>query len=102
MSRPANSRADHGITMATEFSAAFLDCGLFLRSTSQTPIYQGDCTLWDDYRDWGLGIKASLMQFVGAQMDALRDWFYFNWKVRVPVIMGSHIYPHSRTTNLLS
>ncbi|RXW17230.1 hypothetical protein EST38_g8624 [Candolleomyces aberdarensis] len=76
------SRADHGITLATEFSAAFLDCGLFLRSVGQVPKYKGDCTLWGDYADWGLGIKSSLMQFVGAQMDALRDWFYFNWKVR--------------------
>jgi hypothetical protein len=73
--------------MATEFSAAFLDCGLFLRSTRQTPKYQGDCTLWDEYDDWGLGIKSSLMQFVGAQMDALRDWFYFNWKVNASVIL---------------
>ncbi|KAJ2931107.1 hypothetical protein H1R20_g5984, partial [Candolleomyces eurysporus] len=75
------SRADHGITLATEFSAAFLDCGLFLRSVGQVPKYKGDCTLWDDYANWGLGIKSSLMQFVGAQMDALRDWFYFNWKI---------------------
>ena len=76
------SRLNFGITVAGEFSPAFLDCGLFVNGVNSTSrFYQGDCSFWDNYKQWGIILKSSLSQLVLAQMDALGDYFFFTWKV---------------------
>lgn len=88
-----NSRSNFGITMAGEFSPAFLDCGLFVNGVNSTrKSYQGDCSFWDNYKRWSLILKSSLSELVLAQMDALGDYFFFTWKVGDPPTLLAEVF----------
>jgi glucan 1,3-beta-glucosidase len=74
------SRTAFGITIAGEWSVAINDCGLFVRGTTSTSPFAGCATL-DDHSTWSEGTKAGFMRMAMASMDALRDWFFWTWKV---------------------
>ncbi|KAJ7487024.1 glycoside hydrolase family 5 protein [Mycena latifolia] len=75
------SRSTFGVTVAGEFSNGYNDCGLYLHGVGGTAQYGGDCTLWEDASTWNASIKAGVMQFALASMDALQDWFFWTWKI---------------------
>ncbi|KAF8911676.1 glycoside hydrolase superfamily [Gymnopilus junonius] len=75
------SRNAFGVTYAGEWSNGFNDCGLFLKGIPGSHTYGGDCGVWQDSSNWDVGTKAGVMAFASASMDALRDWFFWTWKV---------------------
>ncbi|KAJ7624672.1 glycoside hydrolase superfamily [Roridomyces roridus] len=75
------SRTAFGVTIAGEFSNGYNDCGLFLNGISATARYGGDCSVWQDSTNWNVTVKAGLMQFALASMDAMQDWFFWTWKI---------------------
>jgi len=75
------SRSAFGVTVAGEWSNGFNDCGLFLNGVGGSYSYGGNCADWQDSSNWSAGTKAGLMAFSSASMDALRDWFFWTWKV---------------------
>ncbi|KAJ6502951.1 glycoside hydrolase family 5 protein [Mycena vitilis] len=75
------SRTAFGVTVAGEFSNGYNDCGLFLTGVNGTQSYGGDCSLWEDSSTWNSTVKAGLMQFALASMDAMQDWFFWTWKI---------------------
>ncbi|KAJ6514468.1 glycoside hydrolase [Mycena vitilis] len=77
-----SSRSEFGVTIAGEFSLGYNDCGLYLNGVNGTQRYGGDCAMWEDASTWSPAVKAGLMQFALASMDALGDWFFWTWKVR--------------------
>ncbi|KAJ6558743.1 glycoside hydrolase family 5 protein [Mycena vulgaris] len=70
-----------GVTVAGEFSVGFNDCGLFLTGVNVSTYFVRDCTLWEDSRAWNDTVRAGLRELALAQMDAMRDWFFWTWKV---------------------
>ncbi|KAJ6528100.1 glycoside hydrolase superfamily [Mycena capillaripes] len=75
------SRSEFGVTVAGEFSNGYNDCGLYLNGVNGTAHYGGDCAQWEDSSAWNPSVKAGLMQFALASMDALGDWFFWTWKI---------------------
>ncbi|KAJ7487059.1 glycoside hydrolase family 5 protein [Mycena latifolia] len=75
------SRSAFGVTVAGEFSNGYNDCGLFLDGVGGAAHYGGDCALWEDAAPWNASVKAGVMQFALASMDALQDWFFWTWKI---------------------
>ncbi|RXW12105.1 hypothetical protein EST38_g13749 [Candolleomyces aberdarensis] len=75
------SRKNIGVTVAAEFSPAISDCGLFVNGVGGRARWEGGCTFWDNSKDWSLDTKAEVKRLVLAQMDALRDYFFYTWKV---------------------
>lgn len=69
--------------MAGEFSNGINDCGLYLLGVGTPATYSGNCAEWQDASQWTAGTKAGLLQFGLSSMDALRDYFFWTWKVRV-------------------
>lgn len=74
------SRENFGVTIAGEFTAGFNDCGLFVRGIND-PAITTNCPLWQDHTQWNASIKAGVMAFTLASMDALQDYFFTTWKV---------------------
>ncbi|KAF7378328.1 Glycoside hydrolase family 5 protein [Mycena sanguinolenta] len=75
------SRAAFGVTVAGEFSTGYNDCGLYLTGVNGTHSYGGDCTLWEDASTWNQTVVAGLREYTLASMDAMRDWFFWTWKI---------------------
>ncbi|KAJ7017163.1 glycoside hydrolase family 5 protein [Mycena alexandri] len=75
------SRQAFGVTVAGEFSNGYNDCGLYLTGVNGSQSYGGDCSLWEDSSTWNTSVKAGVMQFALASMDALGDWFFWTWKI---------------------
>jgi len=79
------SRITYGVTIAGEWSNAINDCGLFMRGVGGRGgaiTYGGNCSAdWQDASKWSDGTKAGILAFASASMDALRDWFFWTWKV---------------------
>jgi glucan 1,3-beta-glucosidase len=71
-----------------EFSNGWNDCGLYLHGVpdpgapDQTT-FPGDCAQWTAYESWGQDTKDGLNNFALASMDALQNWFFWTWKVRL-------------------
>ncbi|RXW21692.1 hypothetical protein EST38_g4161 [Candolleomyces aberdarensis] len=76
-----NSRSRSGVTVAGSFSAAFVDCGLFVNGVREKTTYQGDCQHWDRYEVYDWKVADSLRNYVAAQMDSLSDYFFYTWKI---------------------
>jgi len=51
-------------------------------------MYGGNCADWQDASGWTAGTKAGLLSFALASMDALRDYFFWTWKVCVRIFIG--------------
>ncbi|KAJ7448949.1 glycoside hydrolase family 5 protein [Mycena latifolia] len=75
------SRSAFGVTVAGEFSNGYNDCGLYLTGVNGKQSYGGDCSFWEDSSTWNSTVKAGLMQFALASMDAMQDWFFWTWKI---------------------
>ncbi|KAJ6502722.1 glycoside hydrolase [Mycena vitilis] len=75
------SREQFGVTVAGEFSNGYNDCGLYLTGVNGTQHYGGDCSLYLDASTWNSTVKAGVMEFALASMDALQDWFFWTWKI---------------------
>ncbi|KAJ6533670.1 glycoside hydrolase superfamily [Mycena capillaripes] len=70
-----------GVTIAGEFSVGYNDCGLYLTGVNVSTYLPRDCTLWEDSSNWNETVKAGLLELALAQMDAMRDWFFWTWKI---------------------
>ncbi|KAJ7907933.1 glycoside hydrolase family 5 protein [Mycena leptocephala] len=70
-----------GVTIAGEFSVGYNDCGLYLTGVNMSTYLPRDCTLWEDSSNWNETLKAGLLELALAQMDAMRDWFFWTWKI---------------------
>jgi hypothetical protein len=75
------SQTAFGVTLAGEFSNGFNDCGLYLTGVGNTVSYGTECALFLDASQWNATMKAGLMEFALASMDALQNWFFWTWKV---------------------
>ncbi|KAF9014848.1 glycoside hydrolase [Hymenopellis radicata] len=62
-----------GFTYAGEWSNGYNDCG--------SHSYAGDCGAWEDATTWDDSTKAGVAAFNAAQMDALKDFFFWTWKI---------------------
>ncbi|KAJ7054682.1 glycoside hydrolase family 5 protein [Mycena amicta] len=76
-----NSQTAFGVTVAGEFSNGYNDCGLYVDGVNGTAQFVGDCTLFEDSTNWNASMKAGLMQFTLASMDATQNWFFWTWKI---------------------
>ncbi|KAF9567579.1 exo-beta-1,3-glucanase [Agrocybe pediades] len=94
-----NSMASFGLTTAGEFSNAVTDCGLFLNGVNLGTRYEGnytpgvwprigDCTPWTDWQNWDSSMKQDILNFALASMDALQDYFFWNWKIGNSSVSG--------------
>ncbi|KAF8914474.1 putative ectomycorrhiza-upregulated exo-beta-1,3-glucanase GH5 [Mucidula mucida] len=70
-----------GFNYAGEWSNGYNDCGLFLTGVGGTQTYGGDCSAWEDATTWDDSTKAGVAAFNAAQMDALKDYFFWTWKI---------------------
>ncbi|KAF7315129.1 Glycoside hydrolase family 5 protein [Mycena indigotica] len=75
------SQTAFGVTVAGEFSNGYNDCGLYVTGVNGSQTYGGDCTLFLDSASWNASMKAGLMQFSLASMDATQNWFFWTWKI---------------------
>lgn len=83
-----DSQKNFGVTVAGEWSVGFCDCGLYLKGVEMfgenaPASYGGNCSLWMDASQWNDTVKQDLMNFALAEMDALQNWFFWTWKVRL-------------------
>ncbi|KAJ2922815.1 hypothetical protein H1R20_g14280, partial [Candolleomyces eurysporus] len=76
-----DSRVALGVSVAGEWSNAWNDCGLYLRGIDGAATYAPGCEEWNDSTNWSDGVKAGLLSFTSAQMDALGDYFFWTWKI---------------------
>lgn len=77
------SQTAFGVTLAGEFSNGINDCGLFVNGVGGGHSYGGDCNFWMDSTQWNETIVDGLHEFMLASMDALQNWFFWTWKVRL-------------------
>ncbi|KAJ6473490.1 glycoside hydrolase [Mycena vulgaris] len=75
------SRSAFGVTVAGEFSNGYNDCGLYLTGVGGKQSYGGSCAEWEDSATWNATMKAGVLQFALASMDATQDWFFWTWKI---------------------
>lgn len=81
-----------GFTAAGEFSLATNDCGLYVNGVGLGTRYEGtfvggtttatgSCAQWDNWEAWTKDTKSQLKQFAMSSMDALQNWYFWNWKI---------------------
>lgn len=88
-----NSMSNFGMTAAGEWSNAINDCGLYLNGVGLGTRYEGtyeydgnwprmgSCADWLNYPSWDADRKEAVKQFAMSTMDALQNWFFWNWKI---------------------
>ncbi|KAJ7491819.1 hypothetical protein B0H11DRAFT_1911724 [Mycena galericulata] len=54
---------------------------LYLTGVNGTQSYGGDCSLWMYSSTWNATVKAGVIEFALASMDAMQDWFFWTWKI---------------------
>jgi len=74
------SRMNFGVTIAGEFSSAVNDCGTFLRGVNATTT-NTQCPEYVDWKNYNDSMKAGIMNWGMASMDAFGDWFFWTWKI---------------------
>jgi glucan 1,3-beta-glucosidase len=90
-----------GMTAAGEWSNAINDCGLFLNNVGEGTRYEGtytaggggfprmgSCDSWLDYPNWDASFKQGMKDFAMSTMDALQNWFFWNWKIGNSTVTG--------------
>lgn len=70
------SRIDFGVTIGGEFSSAVNDCGTFLRGVNSTST-NTQCAEYVDWKNYNESMKAGILNWGEASMDALGDWFFW-------------------------
>ncbi|KAF9524461.1 glycoside hydrolase family 5 protein [Crepidotus variabilis] len=74
------SRKNFGITIGGEFSSSPNDCGLYLlgiKATSSNP----NCATFDDWESYTDQFKEGARNYFLGSADAIRDWFFWTWKI---------------------
>ncbi|KAG7441041.1 glycoside hydrolase [Guyanagaster necrorhizus] len=82
------SQTAFGVTMAGEFSNGWNDCGYLLNGVGGEATFGGNCHKWEDASTWDEQTKAAVANFALASMDALRDWFFWTWKIGASPELG--------------
>jgi len=82
-----------GFVSGGEFSAAINDCGLWVNQVDTNPRFEdshgaGACDTWNDYPSWTADRKAGIQTFVTAEMDSLRNWFFWTWRIGPSLTTG--------------
>ncbi|KAI3602110.1 glycoside hydrolase family 5 protein [Moniliophthora roreri] len=88
-----------GLMNAGEFSNAINDCGLYLNGVEEGVRYDGSYVperitragSCDKYTDWPTFTderKEGIKQFAMASMDALHNYFFWNWKIGNSSVSG--------------
>ncbi len=70
-----------GFTYAGEWTNGYNDCGLFLTGVGGTHNYYGDCDFWEDASTWDDATIAGVAAQSAAYMDALKDYFFWTWRI---------------------
>ncbi|KAG0149231.1 hypothetical protein CROQUDRAFT_40036 [Cronartium quercuum f. sp. fusiforme G11] len=86
-----------GLAVAGEWSLAINDCGLFVNNVGSGSRFDGtypnatspdpknprlgDCTYWNDHRQWTPQSKASFVDLGLTSQDALINSFFWTWKI---------------------
>jgi len=81
-----------GLTNAGEFSNAVTDCGWLLNGVGDGVRYEGNykvgsaprigsCDEWNDWTKFTDSRKRDIKNFALASMDALQNYFFWNWKI---------------------
>jgi hypothetical protein len=71
------------VTISGEFSSSYVECGLFLSGTTVPGTDTGDCLPFIQYQTWNETFKEGILDFTLASMDALQNWWFWTWKVRL-------------------
>lgn len=93
--------------MAGEFSVAVNDCSLYLNNVGQGSRFDGsyiypngtggdvygDCDPWNDWENYNKTTKDNLKDFALVQMDSLRNFFFWNWKIGDSIETGKPVNP---------
>ncbi|KAJ7682559.1 glycoside hydrolase family 5 protein [Mycena polygramma] len=74
------SQSAFGVTISGEWAASPNDCGYFLRGVGPEST-NPQCPEYDDYQNYNDTMKAGLLNYVLATMDATHDWFFWTWKI---------------------
>ncbi|KAJ7904777.1 glycoside hydrolase family 5 protein [Mycena olivaceomarginata] len=74
------SQTAFGVTISGEWAASPNDCGYFLRGVGAEST-NPDCPTYDNYQSYNDTMKAGILNYVLASMDATRDWFFWTWKI---------------------
>ncbi|KAF7352577.1 Glycoside hydrolase family 5 protein [Mycena venus] len=74
------SETAFGVTISGEWAASPNDCGYFLRGVGAEST-NPQCPIYDNYQDYNDTMKAGILNYVEASMDATRDWFFWTWKI---------------------
>ncbi|KAJ7930024.1 glycoside hydrolase family 5 protein [Mycena leptocephala] len=74
------SQTAFGVTIAGEWASSPNDCGYFLRGVGPEST-NPQCPDYDNYQNYNDTMKAGILNYVLATMDATRDWFFWTWKI---------------------
>lgn len=91
----ARSNAAFGITVGGEWSLAVNDCGKWLNGINR-PANFGECSAFENWQAYDDAMKTNLRNQCMGTMDALRDWFFWTWKIANSTEFG---YPTSPQWN---
>lgn len=96
----------NGLVIAGEWSLATNDCGLYLNGVGlgfryensdqadrSHPQYYGSCVPFDNWPSYSNSTKAAMKQSALAQMDALRNFFFWTWKIGDSLRTGQPVNP---------
>lgn len=82
-----------GLTIGGEWSLAVNDCGKWLNGIGLDANYNGgECTAFEDWRNYDEAMKTNLRNQCLGTMDALRNYFFWTLKISNSTEMG---YPTS-------
>ncbi|CAO1635228.1 unnamed protein product [Sympodiomycopsis kandeliae] len=94
--------ANHGAYLAGEWSLAINDCGQYLNNVGEGTRYEGtypgstqkygDCEKWVNWQAYSQDTKDNMKKFALAQMNSLRNFFFWTW----------HIGYSTRTNNTIN
>ena len=46
-------------------------------------MYPDNCDYWEDWENWSDETREGIRMYALAEMEALGDWFFWTWKVRL-------------------
>lgn len=91
------------MAMAGEWSLAVNDCSLYLNnvgvgarfdgSYSAGSTSYGSCEPWNDWENYNATTKSNLKDFALVQMDSLKNFFFWTWKIGDSIETGKPVNP---------
>lgn len=95
--------ANQGVYMGGEWSLALNDCGLYLNNVGQGTRYEGNhsdnnvsygsCQPWDHWQGYSQTHRDNLKRFAAAQMNSLRNFFFWTWHMGDSLRTGATVNP---------